>query len=536
MLDSLIVRDAFFDVLRERGMTTIFSNPGSTEIPLLAGMPGDVRFILALHESSVVGMASGYALGSGTPGFALVHTTAGLGNAVSAIATARVNRIPLVVVAGQQDRRHLAYEPFLTGRLERLAGDYPVWVDLPLRGADVPAAIRRAEHEAVTHRGPALVIVPMDDWDVEAEARDPAAPARVVRADGVDAGTVDELAALLDGRERIGIVVGALAADADTWSAIAELAEHLSAHVWQEAFSSRPGFPQDHRLFAGHVPADRTRLREVLGTYDAVLCLGAPAFRQYAYAEGSFAPAGLPVAVVTTDSNEVHRSAATLAVLAAPAPVCRELVRRLPARTGEPPSYARPVPLDPPAGGKPLLPGHVFDALAARLSRDVVLVEESPSSRVELNRRLPALSPWGYVSAAMGGLGFAFPAATGLRLARPDLPVVAITGDGSALYSIQALWSAAEYRSGALFVVLANGGYAVMDMLAGLHGDLSPPWPGVGHLDLVALAGGFGCEARRIEDQETLSDVLDDVVPGLADRETPLLLEVAVSPEPAFAS
>src|SRR5918911_643711 len=118
------VRDAFFDVLRARDMAKIFSNPGSTEVPLLAGLPDDLEFVLALHESSVVGMATGWSIGSGEPAFCLLHTTAGLGNAVSALATARVNRAPLVVAVGQQDRRHPAHEPFLAGRLEGLAGDY----------------------------------------------------------------------------------------------------------------------------------------------------------------------------------------------------------------------------------------------------------------------------------------------------------------------------------------------------------------------------------------------------------------------------
>src|SRR3954447_8751282 len=192
------VRDAAFDVLRDRGLTTIYSNPGSTEVPLLAGLPDDLRFILALHEGSVVGLATGAAIASGQPAFVLLHTTAGLGNAVSALATARVNRAPLVVVVGQQDRRHLALEPFLAGRLDGLAGDYPVWVSRPARAQDVPGAIARAHHEALTGRGPAIVIVPMDDWLAPAgEEAELPAPARLLRPTAVDAAAVEELAALL---------------------------------------------------------------------------------------------------------------------------------------------------------------------------------------------------------------------------------------------------------------------------------------------------------------------------------------------------
>ena len=179
------VRDAAFDVLRGHGLTTLFANPGSTEIELLSDLPGDLRFVLGLHESSVVGMATGFALGRREPALAILHTTPGLGNAVSAIATARVNRVPLVILVGQQDRRHIASEPFLAGRLQGLAGDYPVWVDQPLQAQSVPASIARAYHEAVTGRGPALVIVPMDDWAAEATpAEEQAAPRQVVRARG----------------------------------------------------------------------------------------------------------------------------------------------------------------------------------------------------------------------------------------------------------------------------------------------------------------------------------------------------------------
>src|SRR3954454_2763433 len=192
------VRDATFDVFRRFGMTTIFANPGSTEISFLTGLPDDLRFVLALHEGSVVGIATGHATATGRPALVNLHTTAGLGNAVGALATARTNRVPLVVVVGQQDRRHLASQPFLAGRLKGLAGDYPVWVHQPLRPQDVPGAVARAWHEATDGRGPALVIVPSDDW--AAPALDGALPTPAVlrHAASVDPAAVEDLLNLLE--------------------------------------------------------------------------------------------------------------------------------------------------------------------------------------------------------------------------------------------------------------------------------------------------------------------------------------------------
>ncbi len=281
------VRDATFDVFRRRGLTTIFSNPGSTEVPFLAGLPDDLRFVLGLHEGSVLGMATGYAIGRGEPALVLVHTTAGLGNSVGGIATARVNRAPLVIIVGQQDRRHLVFEPFLAGRLRGLAGDYPVWVDEPVRAQDVPGAIDRAYHEAATSRGPALVIVPMDDWLQEADPeREDASAGRVMRAHAIDEAAVEELAAFLESGRSPALVVGAGADGPETWEALIELAERLVAPVFQESFGAHAGFPQDHRLFAGVLPADRPRLRERLAPYDVVLVVGAGAFRQSPWTPG----------------------------------------------------------------------------------------------------------------------------------------------------------------------------------------------------------------------------------------------------------
>src|ERR671929_442727 len=182
------VRDAAFDVLRRLELTTIFSNPGSTEVPFLSGLPDDLAFVLGLHEGSVVAMAAGHAIGRGAPALALLHSTPGLGNAVAALATARANRAPLVVLVGQQDRRHLALDPFLAGRLHGLAGEYPVFAEQPARAQDVPGALVRAYHEAVTGRGPAIVVVPMDDWLQPApESHETGGPERLLRSPGPDA-------------------------------------------------------------------------------------------------------------------------------------------------------------------------------------------------------------------------------------------------------------------------------------------------------------------------------------------------------------
>ena len=532
-LTARTVRDATFDVFRRRGLTKLFSNPGSTEVPFLTDLPGEFEFVLGLHEGPVVAMATGYAIGRGAPSLAILHTTAGLGNAVGALATARVNRAPVVIVVGQQDRRHLVFEPFLTGRLEKLAGDYPVWVDLPVRAGDVPGAIERAYHEAETHRGPAIVIVPMDDWSAPVdEDREDAVAQRVVRAASVESDALDDIAELLSGATSPALVVGAGADDAETWSALEQLAERLVAPVFQESFGARAGFPQDHRLFAGFLPADRPRLREKLAPYDRILVVGAPVFRQSPYTPGRFTGGDALVIVISEAADEVHRSPADVAVLAPLAAACRALAERVRQRDREPPrQFTSP---SVPAPAHPMLAGHVLSALAERLPPEAVVVEEAPVDRPELHERLLARRPLGFLSAAMGGLGFALGGATGVRMAQPDRPVVAVVGDGSSLYGIQALWSASNYNVGVLFVILSNGGYAIMDRLAERAGGAAP-WPQFDNVDIAGVARAFGCESRRIETHDELLAALDEAVPSLASRSEPLLLDVTIAPTATFA-
>jgi benzoylformate decarboxylase len=176
-----------------------------------------------------------------------------------------------------------------------------------------------------------------------------------------------------------------------------------------------------------------------------------------------------------------------------------------------------------------MLAGHVLAALAERLPADAIVLEESPSNRPELQTRLHARRNMGFVSAAMGGLGFGLPATAGLRMGLPDRPVVAILGDGASLYAIQGLWTAAREGIGALWVVMANGRYAVMDRLAAME-DAHGPWPAFEEVDVAAIARGFGCPAKRISDHDELLETLDEVIPTLAQRREPLLLSVDIAP------
>jgi benzoylformate decarboxylase len=235
--------------------------------------------------------------------------------------------------------------------------------------------------------------------------------------------------------------------------------------------------------------------------------------------------------VLTDAAGEAARSAAELVVLAPVAATCRALADAVEPRDATPCPARAPLAAPPPA--EPLTASHVLAELGARLPEDTIVIEEAPADRPELHARLPARRPLGYLSAAMGGLGFALPAAAGLRMALPDRPVVAVVGDGSAVYTISALWSAAHYRTGAIYVILSNGGYAVMDLLADRHGAAGP-WPGFPDVDISAVARGFGCPAKRVTTYDELVAALDDVVPTLRSRKEPLVLDVQVAPTQAF--
>ena len=408
---TVTVRDATFDVLRRRGMTRIFSNPGSTEVPFLVDLPvgSRVRARPARGLRRSGSRPGGRSAGESPPSCCCTRRP-GLGNAVSALATARVNRAPLVVAVGQQDRRHLAHEPFLAGKLAGLAGEYPVWVDQPIRPQDVPGS-PRARHgtRRETRRGPALVIVPMDDWQAPApEPYEHAAPDRLVRAAAADAAAVEELAQLLEQAESPALVAGAGADDPETWSRSPRSPSASALRSGRSRSARGRASRRSTRSTRAISPPTAPGSAEALSGHDVVLVVGGPAFRQYAYAEGPFVEEGTVVARRHRGSRRgAPQPGAARRAGATSVRLCR--ARRAPPAARQRAAALRPAP-EPPAPGSALRAGHVLSELAARLPRDAIVLEEAPSNRPELLARLPATENLGLISPAMGGLGFAMPA------------------------------------------------------------------------------------------------------------------------------
>src|SRR5919202_3560656 len=328
------VREVTYELRRSFGMTRVFGNPGSTELAFLKGFPEDFTYILGLHESVVVGMADGYAQGTGRSAFVNLPTAAGLGHAAAAIMTAHSNRTPLVITAGQQDRRQLAHGPFLSGRLVEMALPYVKWSHQPDRAEDVPTAIERAYHTSMqAPQGPVFVSVPMNDWEAVAE---PHEAREIDYRMAPDPEGLDKAARILESSRRPAIVAGAGVDRAGAWYDTVTLAEKLNAAVWTDPMHPRAGFPQDHHLFQGPLPLAQAPIADQLSEYDVVLVLGAPVFRYFPYVPGPPVKRGTQVVHVTDNPEEASRAATGLGIMGDVALAIRQLNERLPKKADRP--------------------------------------------------------------------------------------------------------------------------------------------------------------------------------------------------------
>ena len=515
------VREVTYDLLRDLGMTTIFGNPGSTELPFLQDFPEDFRYVLALQEASALGMADGFAQGTGQAAFVNLHTGPGLGNAMGAMVTAWHNRTPLVVTAGQQDRRHIALEPLLTGALLDLAKPYVKRSQEPYRAEDVPREIHRAYHTAMqAPSGPVFVSIPMNDWDLEAE---PFSAREISHRSAPDPEALESTARLIAGARRPVIVAGPGVARAGAFYAAVALAEKMRAEVWTAPNSPLVGFPEDHPLFRGHLVLAQKGLAEQLSPYDLVLVLGAQVFQYYPYVPGPVVEEGTRLVQVTEDPEEANRAATGTSLVGDVGVAIRQLTELLPETERQvPPSPEKPPAPEP---SSPISVEYLMYVLSKVLPEDTIVADESASSKAKLHRHVRPSRPGGYLTSAAGGLGYCLPAAVGLKLAQPERPVVCVIGDGSVSYSIQALWSAAQYETGVVVVVVNNRGYSILKGFRDAIGiDDTVPGLDVPGLDLVGIAQGFGTGGERVEEAENLEGALRHALA----TERPYLLDVIV--------
>ncbi len=521
------VREAAWALMRAHGMTTVFGNPGSTELGLFLGWPDDFRYVLGLQESVVVGMADGYAQATGNASFVNLHSAAGVGHAMGNIFTAFKNRTPMVITAGQQARAILPFDPFLhSAQATELPKPYVKWSVEPARAEDVPLALARAYHVAMTPpRGPVLVSIPADDWAVPTE---PVEARRVSRHLRPDPALLAEIGDALDAARRPAIVVGA-AVDRDGAVARAvHLAERHQARVWVAPMSGRCSFPEDHPLFAGFLPAMRERIVSLLDGHDLVVALGAPAFTYHVEGHGPHLPAGARLVQLTDDPQTAAWAPVGTSVIASLGLALDDLLAR-PTRPGRPPPPLRePAPVQPmPARGEPISTAFLMQTLAQVRGRDSVVVEEAPSARPILQRHLPFFGGGTFYTMCSGGLGHSLPAAVGVALARPEARVIALIGDGSAMYAIQALWSAVQLGLRLTVVIVNNRQYAALHHFAPVFG-FAPgahlPGTDLPDLDFVALAAGHGMQGRRVVHGDELATALREAM----DAPVATLVEVRV--------
>jgi benzoylformate decarboxylase len=493
-------------------MTTIFGNPGSTELPMLADFPGDFTYVLGLQELVVVGMADGFAQASGRPTHVNLHTAPGVGNAVGGIFNAKANKSPLVITAGQQVRPQILIEANLVNR-DAVAGPQPYvkWAHEPARAEDVPSALARAIHHAtLPPAGPAFVSIPMDDWTAAAdEDRARNASRRIVNGRAVpDPAALSQLAALLERAEHPLLVAGPGIDASGGWDLAVALAEKQRLPVWAPPATggSRIGFPEGHSQFKGVLPPAIGPLSETLKGHDLVLVVGSSVFAYYPYIPGPFLPEGTTLVALTNDPDEAARAPMGDAILGDVALALEELVRLL-GEAERPAPEPRPLPPEP-EPADPMTGSEAMAALADVWPQDGIAVVESPSTTLALRNRLRLSAPGSYYMCGSGGLGFGISAAVGVQLADPSRPVVCVIGEGSAQYGITALWSAMAYRVPVTFLVMHNQEYMILKWFSMMEKTEGVPGLDLPGLNTAAVARGYGVPAQEVSSREELTEAL----------------------------
>jgi benzoylformate decarboxylase len=511
-------------------MTTMFGNPGSTELPMLADFPSDFRYVLGLQEAVVVGMADGFAQASGRTSVANLHTAPGVGNAMGAIFNAQANHSPVLVTAGQQARAQITLQANLTNH-DAIRMPHPLvkWSYEPARAEDVPLALSHGAHLAsLPAKGPVFVSIPMDDWYAEADEADvrEAIARRVNGRAAADPAAVRVLADQLDAAASPVMVAGPDIDASGAWEDAVALAERQRLPVWATPATGggRLGFPENHPNFRGVLPPAIGPVGQTLEGHDLILVVGSSVFPYYPYIPGPLLPDGAKLIAITSDPDEAARAPMGDALVA-------DVKLTLGALLADLPESSRPVPEPnqgpqeiPPAD--PLNASTVHTALGEVFPDEGIVVLESPSSTLALRNQLRLSRPGSYYFSAGGGLGFGLAASVGVQLAQPDRPVVCVIGEGSVQYAVSAFWSAVAYKVPVTFLVVRNEEYAILKWFADVEQVSAAPGLDLPALDVAAVAEGYGVKAHRARDRDEVRGALEQAFAS----SQPELVEVPVAP------
>jgi benzoylformate decarboxylase len=523
------VREVAFELFREHGMTTMFGNPGSTELPMLAEFPDDFRYVLGLQEAVAVGMADGFAQASGRPAHVNLHTAPGVGNGMGAIFNAQANHSPLLVTAGQQVRAQITMQANLTNRdATRVVHPFVKWSFEPPRAQDVPAALARAIHTAsLAPKGPAFVSLPMDDWAQDAGGETSHLIERIAAPRAApDPAAIETLAQRLSAASSPVLVAGPDIDASGGWDDAVALAERQKLPVFASPApgGGRLGFPESHPLFQGVLPPAIGPVTETLKGRDLILVVGSSVFPYYPYIPGPVLPEGASLVAITSDPDEAARAPMGDVIIADPALALRALLEEV----GEG-NRPEPEPLPEPTGGEetdPLTPTVVNRTLGDVFPHDGIVVLESPSSTLSLRNQLRISRPGSYYFGAGGGLGFGLAAAIGVQLAQPDRPVVCVLGEGSAQYAITGFWTAAAYDVPVTFLILRNEEYAILKWFADIEEVQGAPGLDLPALEVAKTAESYGVSSKQVHGREELEEALK----GAIGSSKPQLVEVPVTP------
>jgi benzoylformate decarboxylase len=543
---------AFLELLKQEGVEILFGNPGTTELPLMDALAveNELRYVLALQEASVIGMADGYAQASGKLAVVNLHVTPGLGNAMGMLYDAQKAGSPILVTAGQHDQDFNTTEPILWADLPPIARPLVKWSAEVHRLADLPRLVHRAAKTALAPpTGPVFLSLPGDILKAEGEI-DLLAPTRVAAQMRGDPAAVKQAAAILAEAKRPLIVAGDAVARSKAHAELIELAELLGAPVYSELVPSTASFPASHPLFRGAMTRMQGPIRKTLEQYDVLFSVGGDLFTLSLPSDIEPMPAGLTLIHLDTDPWELGKNyPPQVAILGDPKTTLPDITDALRKAVSSGARGAARERLDAAkaatlaerdalkakaratAGQTPVQPLSLLNAIGEMLPKDAVVIDETISSGAGIRSLIRSDDPQSFYGLRGGGIGWGLPAALGVKLALPDRPVLALVGDGSAMYTCQALWTAAHERIAAVFVILNNSSYRILkqrlvaqrglaaqvDRFVGM--ELTDP-----AIDYVSLARSLGVAAERAA---SVHDATDLIAKGLK-SDAPLLIDVPV--------